>query len=283
MDDMLSRRELIEAETLALERDFAAFWPRFADQSPTFSKADLRVLQRALDAGQLDLRTERDRRSLGIAFGTVLAHELGLRWIRLADDWGVEMALSHGDPHKSAHPLPMIATRADEGRAIDLAALFDSVARLFGTPSADDVRADVPLAWRATFEHPGPGLAVLEQRLGNLASSLQVTADLSYVTIRGTSFSVEVDSGRGNADDMTMQVSFAGERAMLVVGGGRAQELGEGGSRRDVHLHTRQEIERAIDEHLAAHPQSAAHFAPFTEESGEEPAAPSDAFRTPSD
>ncbi len=279
---MLARRELIEAEVLALQRDFDALWARVADHAPGFGKADLRVLQRALDAGQIDLGTERERRSLGIALGMVLAHELTLHWVRLADDWGVEMALTSDDArNQSAHPLPMIATRADEGRGIDLLALFDSVARLFGAANADDVLIENAAAWRATFDHPGPGLDALEQRLGDLASTLQVTADLSYVMIRGTGFSIQVDSGRGNAADMTMQVSFAGERAMLAVSGRGAHELGDAGSCRDLHLHTRQAIERAIDEHLAAHLESAANFAPFTEGVGEEPFPEPDSWTTP--
>lgn len=271
---MLARRDLIEAEKTALSFDFATFWQRLCDRAPTRTLADLRDLQRLLNAKSINLSTERDRRGLGIALGMVLAHELGLQWVRLADDWGVEMALSNGEAHMNAHPLPMIANRADEGRAIDLCALFDSVARLFGgRPSQSDVQRTAQPAWQAEFSSAGPGLDALERRLGSLASTLQVAADLSYVLIRGTSFSIQVDSGRGNADDMTMQVSFAGERAMLVVGGARAQELLADGSRRDMHQHTRQEVERALDEHLAAHPHSAADFAPFTDGSEDEPAA----------
>ncbi len=271
---MLARRHLIEAEKLALSCDFATFWQRLCDRAPTRTVADLRDLQRLLHAGSIDLTTERDRRGLGIALGMVLSHELGLQWVRLADDWGVEMALSNGEIHMNAHPLPMIANRADEGRAIDLCALFDSVARLFGgRPSVSDVKGETQPAWQAEFSCGGPGLDLLERRLGSLACTLQVAADLSYVMIRGTSFSIRVDSGRGNADDMTMQVSFAGERAMLVVGGGRARELFTDGSRRDLHQHTRHEIERALDEHLAAHPQSREDFAPFTDGSEDEPAA----------
>lgn len=274
---MLARRDLIEAENLALERDFAVFWQCHCDHAPTRTRADLSVLQRALGAHGIDLATERARRGLGIALGMVLAHELGLQWVRLADEWGVEMALTNGEIHMNAHPLPMIANRADEGREIDLTALFDSVSRLFGgAPSSvtlHDVIAGAPCAWRAEFTCFGAGLDTLEHRLGSLASTLQVAADLSYVMVRGSSFSIQVDSGRGNADDMTMQVSFAGERAMLVVGGARAQELFTDGGRRDLHQHTRQEVERAIDEHVRKFPEAAGDFAPFTDGSGDEPHA----------
>ena len=168
---MLPRRDLIEAEELALLRDFAHFWQRFNDHAPTGTVADLKDLQRALNTKAIDLSTERDRRGLGIALGMVLARELGLQWVRLADDWGVEMALTNGEAHMNAHPLPMIANRADDGRAIDLCALFDSVARLFGgAPSVRDVKKNALPAWQAEFSSAGPGLDALERRLGSLAS-----------------------------------------------------------------------------------------------------------------
>ena len=261
---MRGRRDLIEAERLGLQRDEAALWTRLGERKITQTRADLSRLQRALETGLLDLETLRDRRGLGVAFGMILAHELGLDWVRLADDFGVELALGKGEPLRLSHPLPMIEQRADDGRAIDLAALFDSVARLY---ERDESAA--PPAWKANFEPNGAELEGLERQLGTLASTLQVSANLAYVMIRGACFSVVVDAGRGDANDLTMQVSFAGERAMLVVGGGLPRDPAERGAERDLHEPARRDIERAIDDYVRAHPEHDALFAPFTEGSAE--------------
>ena len=257
---MKTRRELIHAEVLALERDFASFWSRFPDQRPTRTRVDLPILQRALDLGAIQLDTDRDRRALGIALGMVAVQELGLGWIRLGDEWGVEWALAREGSPVVAHPLPMIANRADDGRAIQLVSLLDAIASLY-VPAAPTPPGTV-LAWRAEFGRPGPGIPALERALGTLAAALQTGADLSFVLIRGATFTVTVDAGRGNAHDLTMQMSFAGDRAMLVVGGGRAHDLGIDGT--TLHDRTRHEIERLIDCHLDAHPEAAADFAPLT-------------------
>jgi len=266
-----TRRDPIEAEELALERDFRAFWARTLGQSPARSQQDLILLQAALDRGHLPLATDADRRSLGIALGMVLVHELRLVWIRLADEWGVEMALSRPGSEIVAHPLSMIADRADEGRPIDLGALFQSIARLFaGAPLSVRAAAAAPIPWRAEFLRPGPGLELLEHRLGILAAQLQRAADLSYVLIRGVHFSISVDVGRGNPNDLTMQVSFAGDRAMLVVGGTKADEVTRGGRRYDLHSEARRTTERLIEQHLTEYPDAAADFPPFGDEAAQE-------------
>lgn len=265
---MKTRRALIHAEVLALERDFDALWLRFPEHTPDRTRADLVVLQRGLDAGALQLDTDRDRRALGIALGMVAAHELGLEWIRLGDEWGVEWALADRAAEILAHPLPMIANRADDGRSIELAALFDSIASLYTTAPQPPNGALLP--WRAEFTKRGPGVEELEARLGALAAALQAGADLSFVLIRGAGFTISVDAGRGNANDMTMQVSFAGDRAMLVVGGGRAQDPSHEGAA--LHQRTREQIAKLLEEHLGAHPEAAEELAPLSSETAQDTA-----------
>lgn len=254
---MKPRRDLIYAETLALERDYAALWARFPHHQPNRSRSDLHVLQQALDSNELQLDTERDRRAIGIALGMVAVHELGLKWIRLGDEWGVEWALSEGDSATVAHPLPMVENRADDGSTIALDALFEGIASLFSAPSE-------PRGWTAEFDSPAP---VLERQLGALAMDLRASADLSYVMIRGKSFTLVVDLGRGNANDLTMQVSFAGDRAMLVVGGGR----GPAYDSPTLHQHARTQIEQLIERHVARHPEAADAYGPLTDAALDEP------------
>lgn len=257
---MKPRRDLIHAETLALERDFAALWNRFPGHRPSRTRADLRELQQALAGGALDLETERDRRAVGIALGMVAAQELGLKWIRLGDEWGVEWALSLGESPIVAHPLPMIANRADDGSAIALEALLDDIASLFEGPTSNDRRG----TWSTHFDVPD---AELECTLGSLVQHLQAGADLSYVMVRGKSFSVAVDMGRGNASDLTMQVSFAGDRAMLVVGGGRGT-LSDDAAR--LHERTRSHVEHALEAYVESHPELADAYAPLADEAFDE-------------
>ncbi len=83
-------------------------------------RADLELLQRALDDKASDLSKPAVVQSLGLAFGNVLATELGLDWVIVEDDYGSDPALRHPETDALLHPLTMVSGRLEDSERVDL-------------------------------------------------------------------------------------------------------------------------------------------------------------------
>lgn len=94
----------------------------------TGKRDDLALLQRALDDRLEDLQTPVLQQHLGLAFGNVLANELGLRWVIVEDDYGADPALQHPSTEKLYRPQTMIAARLEDDARVDLQKLAESYA-----------------------------------------------------------------------------------------------------------------------------------------------------------
>lgn len=99
--------------------------------------ADLELLQRALDDDASDLSKPAVVQSLGLAFGNVLASELGLDWVIVEDEYGSDPALRHPETDALLHPLTMVSGRIEDEH-VDLQEL---VRRYRGEVAASAARA----------------------------------------------------------------------------------------------------------------------------------------------
>jgi hypothetical protein len=91
------------------------------------TKADLDLLQRLLDSGQLKPAQTYELQCVGMAFGTVLANETGLHWVIVEDAYGRDPALQYENSSLILFPLTMISKRVEEGERVDLRRLFQAL------------------------------------------------------------------------------------------------------------------------------------------------------------
>jgi hypothetical protein len=63
-------------------------------------------------------------RSLGVAFGDVLASELPLSWVMVTDEYGTDLTLRYKDKPVNINALTMISKRVERGEVVNLARLL---------------------------------------------------------------------------------------------------------------------------------------------------------------
>jgi Domain of unknown function (DUF3806) len=95
----------------------------------THTAADIPYLQRLFD-GHVFKKDETFKwQTAGLAFGEVLAHELGLHWIMYEDQYGRDPALRYRETSIIVFPLTMLSKRIEQGRPADLQAILDESAK----------------------------------------------------------------------------------------------------------------------------------------------------------
>jgi hypothetical protein len=97
---------------------------RYGGLSLTRAKADLPILQRLLDDHVFARTQTYELQSLGVAFGDVLASELGLRWMIVTDEYGTDPTLHLPKTTIQINALTMISKRVERGDAVDLSWLL---------------------------------------------------------------------------------------------------------------------------------------------------------------
>jgi|GEM_PF-1920973 len=90
-------------------------------------KADLPVLQRIVDYHVFSPEQEYEWASVGVAFGDIVANELGLAWIIQCDEFGVEPALNLKDTSITLFPRSMLLKRIEQGETPDLQYLLNKL------------------------------------------------------------------------------------------------------------------------------------------------------------
>ncbi len=93
----------------------------------TRTKADLPVLQRAIDGKLFGATQTEELRSLGVAFGDVLASELPLRWVSMTDAFGAHTTLRFKDTPQEVNTLQMIEKYAVSRRRLSLQAELETI------------------------------------------------------------------------------------------------------------------------------------------------------------
>ena len=102
----------------------------------TGKRADLEILQRALDDKRAELSKPAVVQSLGLAFGNVLANELGLDWVIVEDEYGSDPALRHPETDALLQPLTMVSDRVEDADRVDLQALWRKYRSEVAAPAA---------------------------------------------------------------------------------------------------------------------------------------------------
>jgi uncharacterized protein DUF3806 len=93
----------------------------------TGSAADIPALQRLVDDRVFSKLQTYELQSLGVAFGDVLAKELGLHWVIVTDEYGTDPTLRYRNTTIQVNALTMISKRVEDDRAVDLQAIHEGV------------------------------------------------------------------------------------------------------------------------------------------------------------
>jgi hypothetical protein len=82
--------------------------------------ADLPVLQQLVDEQPFGVDQKYEWSSVGVAFGDVIANEVGLNWVAYCDEHGVEPALNLAETSITVFPRTMILKRVEKGERPNL-------------------------------------------------------------------------------------------------------------------------------------------------------------------
>lgn len=96
----------------------------------TCTKTDLPTLQTLLDNGPYSTNASAELVTFGTVFGDVLAHEIGLHWVVLTDEFGTDFALQFKDDSIFVFPRDMIVKRVERGenvKEIDLGFVLNEI------------------------------------------------------------------------------------------------------------------------------------------------------------
>lgn len=89
---------------------------------------DLALIQRVLDAGQVEPEATYSLQSLGVVFGKVFIHATAhYDWWMVEDEYGRDPAIRYKDTTLLAFPQTMISKRIEDGETIDVRELFDDL------------------------------------------------------------------------------------------------------------------------------------------------------------
>jgi hypothetical protein len=97
---------------------------RYGIGALTRTKKDLPILQRLLDDKAFEKNHTYQLQSLGVAFGDVLASELGLRWVMITDEYGTDPTLRFKSTSININALTMISKRVERNERVDVVELL---------------------------------------------------------------------------------------------------------------------------------------------------------------
>ena len=116
-------------QVLATDREFvpAVAEAHFAECALTGTAADLPLMQRIFENGPYTDDAVAEVVALGTALGDVIAHTLGMDWVRYSDDDGVDLALRYRNTSIVVFPRSMILKRLERDEEPDIPHLHDEV------------------------------------------------------------------------------------------------------------------------------------------------------------
>lgn len=101
---------------------------RYKGAAITQTDADLAWLQRLVDDGVPSRAETYQLQSLGLVLGDVFAHDLGLHWVMVEDQYGRDPALQLGSSSVLLFPMTMISKRVERGEKPNLSEFVANVA-----------------------------------------------------------------------------------------------------------------------------------------------------------
>ena len=94
----------------------------------THGEDDLMALQRLIDDRVITAADVLGAQCVGVALGNVFVAQLAMQWARVANEFGDMIALHDEVSGWTYYPLTMISKRFEDGRGVDLVALYRDLA-----------------------------------------------------------------------------------------------------------------------------------------------------------
>jgi hypothetical protein len=104
----------------------AAARQRYGTAELSRTKGDLPILQRLIDDKVFKKSQTYELQSLGVVFGDVLASELPLRWVMIADEYGTDPTLRFKNTSVNINALTMISKRVERDEPVDVFSLLQT-------------------------------------------------------------------------------------------------------------------------------------------------------------
>ncbi len=117
------RKQLAERESAVLRLIQA----RHPDAKLIHDENDLQWLQRLVDEKTLRPNQTYELQSLGLVLGQVFVAQTPLKWIVVEDEFGRDLALQYPNTSVIVFPLTMISKRVEDGRDVEVLALYRTV------------------------------------------------------------------------------------------------------------------------------------------------------------
>ena len=96
----------------------------------TGKRADVALIQRVLDQGVVEPEATYTLQALGLAFGRAfLGEHADYDWWMVEDEYGRDPAIRYKETSLLVFPMTMISKRVEDGEEVDVAELFDGLAR----------------------------------------------------------------------------------------------------------------------------------------------------------
>jgi hypothetical protein len=92
------------------------------------SESDLGHLQRLFDDRVITAKDLLGAQCIGVVLGNLFVETTSMRWMRVANEFGDMISLHSEAIHFTLYPLSMISKRLEDGRKIDLVALYEDLA-----------------------------------------------------------------------------------------------------------------------------------------------------------
>ena len=100
---------------------------KYGDSSFDRSQKDLESLQRLVDDGVIHANDVLEAQCVGVVLGNYFVERTSMRWKRVANEFGNMISLHDDSTGFTLYPLTMISKRLEDGREIDLVAIFDDL------------------------------------------------------------------------------------------------------------------------------------------------------------
>jgi hypothetical protein len=97
------------------------------DVSLNRREADLNLVQRALDGGFVGRGDELELQCLGVVLGNVFDATTEMKWAEVTNEYGRLLALHAPRIGVTLYPVQMIGNRVEDGRSVDVPALYRSL------------------------------------------------------------------------------------------------------------------------------------------------------------
>src|SRR5260370_2650319 len=102
----------------------AAAKQRYGTAGLSRTNRDLPILQRLIDDKVFKKSQTYELQSLGVVFGDVLASELPLRWVMIADEYGTDPTLRFKNTSVNINALTMISKHVERDEPVDVCSLL---------------------------------------------------------------------------------------------------------------------------------------------------------------